>query len=68
MVSNLFSVHSLQAKNVLIKGGEWKLGIDDEPLPFQIVQVKNILRHPFYKSGSLHYDAAILVLFNYLSF
>lgn len=47
---------------MLIKGGEWKLGIDDEPLPFQIVQVKTILRHPLYKPGSLLYDAAILVL------
>lgn len=56
------SLYSLEAKNVLIKGGEWKLGIDDEPLPFQIVQVKTILRHPLYKSGSYLYDAAILVL------
>ncbi|XP_052757980.1 serine-rich adhesin for platelets [Galleria mellonella] len=55
-------VDGLDAKNVLIKGGEWKLGIDDEPLPFQIVQVKHILRHPFYNRGSLQYDAAILVL------
>ncbi|KAM3956058.1 LOW QUALITY PROTEIN: uncharacterized protein ACR2FA_010007 [Aphomia sociella] len=55
-------VDGLDAKNVLIKGGEWKLGIDDEPLPFQIVQVKHILRHPFYKRGSLQNDAAILVL------
>ncbi|KAI8433462.1 hypothetical protein MSG28_015497 [Choristoneura fumiferana] len=62
VVTSAACVEGLQAKNVLIKGGEWKLGIDDEPLPFQIVQVKNILRHPFYKRGSLHFDAAILVL------
>ncbi|KAL0809431.1 hypothetical protein ABMA28_011611 [Loxostege sticticalis] len=55
-------VEGLEAKNVLIKGGEWKLGVDDEPLPFQIVQVKTIIKHPFYKSGSLKNDAAILVL------
>lgn len=53
---------------MLIKGGEWKLGIDDEPLPFQIVQVKTILRHPFYQRGNLKYDAAILVLAENLRF
>ncbi|XP_026313889.1 uncharacterized protein LOC113225702 isoform X2 [Hyposmocoma kahamanoa] len=62
VVTSASCVEGLDARNVLIKGGEWKLGIDDEPLPFQIVQVKNILRHPFYKTGSLHNDAAILVL------
>ncbi|XP_045508505.1 uncharacterized protein LOC123704246 isoform X2 [Colias croceus] len=62
VVTSAACVDGLDAKNVLIKGGEWKLGIDDEPLPFQIVQVKTILRHPFYRRGSLLYDAAILVL------
>ncbi|XP_038219855.1 uncharacterized protein LOC119838111 isoform X2 [Zerene cesonia] len=62
VVTSAACVEGLDAKNVLIKGGEWKLGIDDEPLPFQIVQVKTILRHPFYRRGSLLYDAAILVL------
>ncbi|XP_046975689.1 uncharacterized protein LOC124541826 isoform X2 [Vanessa cardui] len=68
VVTSAACVDGLDAKNVLIKGGEWKLGIDDEPLPFQIVQVKTILRHPFYKSGSAHYDAAILVLTENLRF
>ncbi|XP_050678226.1 uncharacterized protein LOC126974696 [Leptidea sinapis] len=62
VVTSAACVEGLDAKNVLIKGGEYKLGIDDEPLPFQIVQVKTILRHPFYKRGSYLYDAAILVL------
>ncbi|XP_047513640.1 uncharacterized protein LOC125055288 isoform X3 [Pieris napi] len=62
VVTSAACVEGLQAKNVLIKGGEWKLGIDDEPLPFQIVQVKHILRHPLYKPGSLLYDSAVLVL------
>lgn len=62
VITTASCVEGLLAKNVLIKGGEWKLGIDEEPLPFQIVQVKNILRHPFYQAGSLRYDAAILVL------
>lgn len=68
VVTSASCVDGLQAKNVLIKGGEWKLGIDEEPLPFQIVQVKNILRHPYYKRGSLLNDAAILVLSENLRF
>ncbi|XP_013176244.1 PREDICTED: uncharacterized protein LOC106124294 isoform X1 [Papilio xuthus] len=55
-------VDGLDARNVLVKGGEWKLGIDDEPLPFQIVQVKTIIFHPGYRSGSLQDDVAILYL------
>ncbi|XP_041971154.1 fibroin heavy chain-like isoform X3 [Aricia agestis] len=61
-------VDGLDAQNVLIKGGEWKLGVDEEPLPFQIVQVKNILVHPFYKRGTYHFDVAILVLSENLRF
>ncbi|XP_028034984.1 uncharacterized protein LOC114246586 isoform X3 [Bombyx mandarina] len=68
VVTSASCVDGLDAKNVLIKGGEWKLGIDDEPLPFQIVQVKTIIRHPEYKKGSLKYDAAILVLSENLRF
>ncbi|XP_063836491.1 uncharacterized protein LOC135085654 [Ostrinia nubilalis] len=62
VVTSASCVDGLDAKNVLIKGGEWKLGVDDEPLPFQIVQVKTIVKHPYYKIGSLKNDAAILVL------
>ncbi|XP_026734390.1 uncharacterized protein LOC113498549 isoform X3 [Trichoplusia ni] len=62
VITSASCVEGLDARNVLIKGGEWKLGIDDEPLPFQIVQVKHILRHPGFVAGSLKNDAAILVL------
>ncbi|XP_053621820.1 mucin-19-like [Plodia interpunctella] len=62
VVTSAACVDGLTANVLKVKGGEWKLGIDDEPLPFQIVGVKHILRHPFYKRGSLEYDAAILVL------
>lgn len=55
-------VCSLEAKNVLIKGGEWKLGVDVEPKPFQIVQVAKIHKHPQYFTGSLQNDFAVLVL------
>ncbi|XP_060533201.1 serine protease filzig isoform X2 [Cylas formicarius] len=55
-------VQGLETSDVLIKGGEWKLGIDEEPLPFQIVKVSAILRHPFYREGSMENDMAVLVL------
>lgn len=52
----------METSDILIKGGEWKLGIDEEPLPFQIVKVSAIIRHPEYKAGSLQNDLAVLVL------
>ncbi|XP_066153945.1 mucin-2-like isoform X2 [Euwallacea fornicatus] len=61
-------VEGLQTSDVLIKGGEWKLGIDEEPLPFQIVKVAAILRHPDFKAGSLQNDLAVLVLEENLRF
>ncbi|KAJ8921243.1 hypothetical protein NQ315_013715 [Exocentrus adspersus] len=55
-------LEGLETSDVLIKGGEWKLGIDEEPLPFQIVKVGVILRHPEYVPGSYKNDLAVLVL------
>ena len=46
----------------MIKGGEWKLGIDEEPLPFQIVKVSVVVRHPQYQKGSFVNDLALLIL------
>lgn len=55
-------VNRLETRDVLIKGGEWKLGIDEEPLPFQIVKVVAIIKHPGYQPGSLQNDLALLML------
>ncbi|CAH0549414.1 unnamed protein product [Brassicogethes aeneus] len=55
-------VEGLETSDILIKGGEWKLGIDEEPLPFQIVKVAAIVRHPEYVHGALVNDLAVLVL------
>ncbi|CAH2056053.1 unnamed protein product, partial [Iphiclides podalirius] len=68
VITSAACVDGLEAKNVLVKGGEWKLGIDEEPLPFQIVQVKTIVFHPGYKPGSLKDDVAILHLAENLRF
>lgn len=64
----VFGAFSLETSDVLIKGGEWKLGIDEEPLPFQIVKVAAILRHPDFKAGNLQNDLAVLVLVENLRF
>ncbi|XP_034951201.1 inactive serine protease scarface-like [Chelonus insularis] len=58
-------VDGYQAQDVSIKAGEWKLGYElkhEEPLPFEIVQVSQIVQHPGYLPGSQAYDLAILFL------
>ncbi|KAK4877946.1 hypothetical protein RN001_010452 [Aquatica leii] len=59
-------VEGLPTNDILIKGGEWKLGIDEEPLPFQIVKVAAIIRHPQYIPGQLRNDLALLMLDEHL--
>lgn len=61
-------VDSLPTNDILIKGGEWKLGIDEEPLPFQIVSVAAVIRHPQYQKGALVNDLALLMLEEKLRF
>ncbi|CAH1985849.1 unnamed protein product [Acanthoscelides obtectus] len=68
ILTSAHCVEGLDTNDVLAKGGEWKLGIDEEPLPFQIVKVGAIIRHPEYKPGSYHNDVAILVLREKLRF
>ncbi|XP_053692094.1 mucin-5AC [Sabethes cyaneus] len=55
-------VYGLNPRDVMIKGGEWRLGVDAEPKTFQIVRVKNVIYHPAYQPATLNYDVALLVL------
>jgi hypothetical protein len=58
-------VYGHQASDVSVKAGEWKLGYElkhEEPLPFEIVQVKTIEVHPNYQPGVAGFDVAILFL------
>ncbi|XP_044261254.1 proteoglycan 4-like [Tribolium madens] len=55
-------VEGLETSDILVKGGEWKLGIDEEPLPFQIIKVAVVVQHPQYQPGSFLNDLALLVL------
>lgn len=52
----------------MIKGGEWRLGSDEEPKDFQIIRVKDISYEPRFKAGSSDYDVAILHLEDRLIF
>lgn len=61
-LDNLIFSYRIETSDILVKGGEWKLGIDEEPLPFQIVKVSVIVKHPGYKAGSLVNDLALLIL------
>lgn len=55
-------VYGLNPREVMIKGGEWRLGVDAEPKTFQIVRVKDVIYHPAYQPTTLNYDVAMLVL------
>ena len=55
-------VDGLRTHDVLIKGGEWKLGSTEEPKPFQTVRVKAITMHPAYEPTNLESDVALLHL------
>ncbi|XP_044740734.1 flocculation protein FLO11-like [Chrysoperla carnea] len=55
-------VQGIQANDILVKGGEWRLGIDEEPKPFQIVKVGSVIIHPQYSPDNLFNDVAILKL------
>lgn len=62
------SLCSVQAFDILIKGGEWKLGSDEEPKPFQSIRVKSISVHPEYQSNKYGRDIALLHLERPLKF
>lgn len=49
---------------MLIKAGEWRLGSDEEPKPFQIVRVQRVVFHPQFKPQTLENDIALLYLEN----
>lgn len=53
-------LNSVRPYDILIKGGEWKLGSDEEPKTFQTVRVKSISFHPEYQSYGR--DVALLHL------
>lgn len=61
-------VDGLRTHDVLIKGGEWKLGSTEEPKPFQTVRVKAITMHPAYQPTNLESDVALLHLENPLKY
>lgn len=46
----------------MIKAGEWRLGVDEEPKTFQIVRVKAVTFHPAYNPTNLNSDVALLHL------
>lgn len=61
-------VDGLRTHDVLIKAGEWKLGSNEEPKPFQTVRVKQIVLHPAYQPTNLESDIALLHLENDLKY
>lgn len=61
-------IAGLRTHDVLVKGGEWKLGSNEEPKPFQLMRVRKISTHPAYEPTTLASDLALLHLENDLKF
>ena len=55
-------IYRVNHRDLKVKCGEWKLGIDDEPKPFQIVGVKQVSVHPGYNPTNFDSDMALLHL------
>ncbi|GAB0095130.1 Inactive serine protease scarface [Sergentomyia squamirostris] len=62
VVTAAHCVNGLNARDVMIKAGEWRLGVDEEPKTFQIVRVKYITYHPSYNPTNLNSDVCLLHL------
>lgn len=50
----------MNPSDLKVKTGEWKLGVDDEPKPFQIMGVRAVSFHPAYNPTNLNNDVALL--------
>lgn len=48
--------------DILTKGGEWKLGSDEEGIDFQLVRLLKITFHPYYNTADPAYNLALLHL------
>ncbi|CAG2055455.1 unnamed protein product [Timema podura] len=55
-------VQDLVSKDLLVKGGVWKLFSKDQPREIQMLPVAAIVRHPKFDSVSLFHDVAVLML------
>nr|CAD7462392.1 unnamed protein product [Timema tahoe] len=53
---------NLVSKDLLVKGGVWKLFSKDQPREIQMLPVAAIVRHPKFDSVSLFHDVAVLML------
>lgn len=49
----------MNPRDLKVKCGEWKLGVDDEPKPFQITGVRSVSFHPQNDVALLHCDERI---------
>ncbi|XP_032686691.1 uncharacterized protein LOC116851432 isoform X2 [Odontomachus brunneus] len=58
-------LNGLSPNEISVKLGEWKLGFElkqEEPLPFEIIDVRTIKYHPGYMEGLSSNDTAMLFL------
>ncbi|XP_063706327.1 inactive serine protease scarface-like [Culicoides brevitarsis] len=55
-------VQGQKSIDILTKGGEWKLGSDEEGIDFELVRLTKISFHPYYSVGEPAYNLALLHL------
>lgn len=55
-------VQGVRPSDIVTKVGEWQLGSDIEPRPFQIMHVRSVQTHPQFNPSTLEYDIAVIYL------
>lgn len=55
-------IQGVRPSDIVTKVGEWQLGSDIEPRPFQIMHIRSVQTHPQFNPNTLEYDIAILHL------
>lgn len=63
----IFVTHRIRTYDIMIKAGEWQLGVDDVK-PFQTRRVVKVTMHPAYQPTNLESDIALLHLESNLNF
>lgn len=61
-------LQGVRPSDVVTKVGEWQLGSNAEPRPFQILHVRSIQPHPQFNPSTLEYDIAIIHLSEQINF
>lgn len=63
VLSVAHNLRNFTADKILVRLGDWNLATTTEPIPYQAIEVAEVLVHPGYSNGPYHYyDLVALVL------